>query len=315
MLRTAPAPLFALARRVRERGCKVVLTGEGADEMFGGYDIFKEAKIRSFWGARPESKLRPKLLSRLYPYLPVLQRQSMPYLKAFFRVESKDLSSPSFSHLPRWEMTSKLKMFFSDDVRSQLQSNDVLQDLQRMLPPAFECWQPFHRAQYLETGLFMPGHILSSQGDRMAMAHGIEARFPFLDSRVVEFAAALPLRLKMKVLNEKYILKQCSQNLIPNAVSRRYKQPYRAPDSASFFGNGASLEYVENLLGSEQIRGNGIFKPNAVSSLVNKCRGGEAIGMKDNMALVGILSTQLIIQQFIQTLECPNETRITQVYH
>jgi len=69
MIRTAPAPLFLLSKLVHDNGYKVVLTGEGADEVFGGYDIFKEAKIRRFWAKHPESHLRPLLLRRLYPYL------------------------------------------------------------------------------------------------------------------------------------------------------------------------------------------------------------------------------------------------------
>ena len=73
LLRTAPAPLFLLSQRTRNSGCKVVLTGEGADEMLGGYNIFKEAKIRRFWATQPESRFRPLLLKRLYPYLPQFQ--------------------------------------------------------------------------------------------------------------------------------------------------------------------------------------------------------------------------------------------------
>jgi asparagine synthase (glutamine-hydrolysing) len=307
ILRTAPAPMFLLARLVRERGYKVVLTGEGADEMFGGYDLFKETKIRAFWGRQPESAMRPKLLSRLYPYLPKLQMQSPAYLQAFFKVGASDLSSPFFSHLPRWELTAKLKTFFSDEVSSHLRSSDPLGELEGALPADFAKWEPFHRAQYLESSILMPGYILSSQGDRMALAHGVEARFPFLDSKVVQFANSLPLHLKMKVLNEKYLLKKFASDLIPEVVTQRRKQPYRAPD-------GASFDYSHDLLSEEQLRKSGAFKPGAVQSLANKFRRGQAIGVKDNMALVGILSTQLVIQQFIQNLECPNETRVTPIH-
>ena len=69
LLRTAPAPLFLLSGLVQSLGTKVVLTGEGADEMFAGYDLFREAKVRRFWAKAPTSKMRPLLLSRLYPYL------------------------------------------------------------------------------------------------------------------------------------------------------------------------------------------------------------------------------------------------------
>jgi asparagine synthase (glutamine-hydrolysing) len=84
ILRTAPAPLFLLSRLVRDNGFKVVLTGEGSDEFLGGYDIFKEAKVRAFVAAQMDSKRRPLLLKKLYPYLPGIQKQTPDYLKAFF---------------------------------------------------------------------------------------------------------------------------------------------------------------------------------------------------------------------------------------
>jgi asparagine synthase (glutamine-hydrolysing) len=148
----------------------------------------------------------------------------------------------------------------------------------------------------------LPGYILSSQGDRMAMAHSVEGRFPFLDHRVVEFAAKIPPCLKMKVLNEKYILKQAVGDLVPASIKNRPKQPYRAPDIKSFIGGGPNAvrhEYVERLLSADRIQKDGIFNPGTIQKLLEKARKGRAIGIKDNMAFVGILSTQLIVDQFI----------------
>jgi asparagine synthase (glutamine-hydrolysing) len=143
----------------------------------------------------------------------------------------------------------------------------------------------------------LPGYILSSQGDRMAMAHSVEGRYPFLDHRVVEFAAKLPPRLKMKVLDEKHLLKQAADGLIPERIRRRHKQPYRAPDGKSFLGPKES--YVDDLLSSERVSRDGIFDAKAVAALVHKFKSGRPTGSKDNMALVGILSTQLLVDGFI----------------
>ena len=124
----------------------------------------------------------------------------------------------------------------------------------------------------------------------MAMAHSVEGRFPFLDHRVVQLAALIPPNLKMKVLNEKYILKRCAEHLIPRSVEKRPKQPYRAPEGNSFFSNGRGRDYVEAALAPAQIRKTGLFRPAAVQKLVDKFRRGLAIGIKDNMALAGVLS-------------------------
>jgi asparagine synthase (glutamine-hydrolysing) len=306
LVRTAPAPLFLLAKLVREQGYKVVLTGEGADEIFGGYDLFKEAKIRRFCAARPDSRLRPLLLKRLYPYLPQLQSQSVEYLQAFFGVQPDDCLSPFFSHLPRWRMTSRLKLFFSDDVKAQLADYDALADLRLALPSDYSKWDGLSQAQYLEAAVLLPGYILSSQGDRMAMAHAVEGRFPFLDHRVVDFASKLPPALKMRVLNEKYLLKQLSAHLIPEIVRRRPKQPYRAPDSRSFFGSFSRPvrhDYIDDLLSPETIRRDGLFAAEAVQRLVQKARIGKAVAARDSMALVGILSTQLLLHQFVHDFQ------------
>lgn len=296
ILRTAPAPLYLLAKLVREAGFKVVLTGEGADEMLGGYDIFKETKIRSFWARFPDSQWRPLLLKRLYPYMAAMQRQQPAYLKKFFYVRHEDLSNPFFSHLPRWAVTASTKIFFSDEVKAETQSANALTNLEQALPNEFDSWTPFTKAEYLEAMYLLPGYILSSQGDRMAMAHSVEGRYPFLDFRLIEFAAKLPTRLKMKVLDQKYLLKRAASGLIPSSIQHRYKQPYRAPDGESFFIN--PHEYVEELLSFERIKKDGIFNPSAVTGLVKKFKSQSGTSVKDDMAFVGILSTQLLLNQF-----------------
>jgi asparagine synthase (glutamine-hydrolysing) len=301
ILRTAPAPLYMLAKLVRDSGFKVVLTGEGADETMGGYDIFKEAKIRRFWGRRPESRVRPLLLKRLYPYMDGIQRQPTAYLKKFFHVAQEDLASPFFSHLPRWDLTAKLKTFLSEGVRAEIQSSNGLLGLERALPPAYGSWTAFNQAEYLEAMYLLPGYILSSQGDRMAMAHSVEGRYPFLDYRVVEFAAKLPPNLKMKVLDQKHLLKRAANGLIPESIQKRYKQPYRAPDGKSFFASTGN--YAQDILSAEKIKRDGVFNPEAVAALVAKFESERASSVKDDMALVGILSTQLMLEQFIHRRE------------
>ncbi|MEX0703624.1 MAG: asparagine synthase (glutamine-hydrolyzing) [Planctomycetales bacterium] len=312
ILRTAPAPLFLLSRLVREQGYKVVITGEGADEMLGGYDIFKEAKVRRFWARCPESKLRPQLLRRLYPYMAGIQSQPEAYLRAFFRVRPEDAASPFFSHLPRWELTSFVKQFLSDDVQGAIAGHDAAGEIESQLPAAYGDWPAFCRSQYLETKYLLPGYILSSQGDRMAMAHSVEGRFPFLDVRVAEFAAKLPPRLKMKGLDEKHLLKRIAREFVPESVLARPKQPYRAPDARSFFGTPEaplSFDYVDELLSPERIRDAGLFQPPAVSRLVRKAREGKASSARDNMALVGILSTQLLVDRFVERKDFDAKTQ------
>ncbi len=299
ILRTAPTPLMILSARVRTEGYKVVLTGEGADEVFGGYDLFKEAKIRRFWSRFPDSKMRPAILDRLYPYLKNSPIAARTYAQHFFRQGMELSHKPYFGHTSRWITTRRSWQFFSPDVKSVLQEESPYDALEEWLPEAINRWKPLNRDQYIEAHTLMSGYLLSSQGDRVAMANSIEGRFPFLDHRVIEFANRLPLRYKIMGLNEKYLLKRAMKGIIPEVIRTRNKQPYRAPDSQSFFENGEPAEYVGYLLGEERIKRAGYFDSGAVTRLMNKCRKGRAIGFADNMAFVGILSTMLLDEMYI----------------
>jgi asparagine synthase (glutamine-hydrolysing) len=292
LVRTAPAPLYLLSRLTRDSGYKVVLTGEGADEFFGGYDIFKEAKIRRFCGRHPDSTLRPLLLKRLYPYMDGLQRQSPASLLKFFHVSDGEISSPLFSHLPRWALASRLNLILSEAARAEMASQDPLAELQGALPQGFRSWDTFNQAEYLEAGYLLPGYILSSQGDRVAMAHAVEARYPFLDYRVVQFANRLSPTLKMKVLNQKFLLKQAAAAIVPDTIRRRHKQPYRAPDGKAFFS--ASFPYVDDLLSPSRVKQEGIFNPSAITALLQKFKNGRDTSASDNILLVAALSTQIL---------------------
>ncbi|HVK18922.1 MAG TPA: asparagine synthase (glutamine-hydrolyzing) [Fimbriiglobus sp.] len=299
VIRTAPAPLYRLAKLVRDSSFKVVLTGEGADEVLGGYDIFKEAKVRRFWARQPNSPHRPKLLRRLYPYLSGIQGQSQSYLEAFFRVGLDRPDDPFFSHRPRWDGTAKIKVFYSGDLAASLAGYDPVEELRGQLPAGFDRWHPLSKAQYLEACHLLPGYILSSQGDRVGMAHAVEGRFPFLDHRVVEFATRIPPRLRVKGLTEKYVFRKSMEGLLPPMIAQRPKQPYRAPDSESFFGPTVP-DYVEELLSPTAVARTGYFDPTSVEKLVRKCRGQAAVSLRDNMALVGILSVQLLDHLFVR---------------
>jgi asparagine synthase (glutamine-hydrolysing) len=292
VIRTAPAPLHLLSRLVRDEGFKVVLTGEGADEIFAGYDIFKEAAVRRFCARQPGSQIRPHLFRKLYPYLPGLQRQSPDYLAAFFGAGADSLDDPLFSHRPRLRGTAAAKLFYSSDLRATLGDYDATAEMASRLPADFRRWHPLHQGQYLETLFLLPGYILSSQGDRVAMAHGVEGRFPFLDHRLVEFASRIPPGMKLKGLREKHILRRAMGSLLPEGIGTRVKQPYRAPDSQSFSGV-SEPEYLAEALSDEAVSSLGLFNPKAVQKLLEKTRRQGVSGFRDNAAFVGILSTQL----------------------
>lgn len=304
LLRTGPVPLFSLSKLVRGSQFKVVLTGEGADEVFGGYNIYKEAKLRRFWARQPESSWRPLLVERLYPYIFKDAGRAKMFLKQFFSVKQEDLANPFFSHQVRWRNSGKNKTFFSSDLASELSEYDPYESMLERIPDDFKNRDSFSQAQYLEMDVFLSNYLLSSQGDRVGMGNSIELRVPFLDHRVIEFASKLPAHWKIKGLNEKYILKEAFKGIVPENIRNRPKQPYRAPIRESFWTDEDG-SYVSDCLSETAIKNAGYFDAKKVGLLAKKFRKDSKFAANEvqNMALMGVLTTQLLHQQYIHDFD------------
>ncbi|MBN2424901.1 MAG: asparagine synthase (glutamine-hydrolyzing) [Calditrichaceae bacterium] len=296
MMRTAPAPLFALSKLVRDNNIKVVLTGEGADEIFGGYNIFKESLVRRFWSRQPDSEWRPLLLSRLYPYILKDARHLNTFWQGFFKKGLKQTHLPYYSHLIRWDNTSKTRVFFNNSIKHHYNTVAEHQDLNQYFDADIKNMAPLNQAQYIESKLFMTGYLLSSQGDRMMMGNSVEGRFPFLDHQVIEFASKISPHLKVNGLNEKYILKEAYKDILPEGIIYRSKQPYRAPILSSFLSD-KTPELIKELLRPQAIKQYGYFNYNSVDKLLRK---GKNISAKNDMAVAALVSVQLLHYHYIE---------------
>jgi len=314
ILRTSPAPMYLLSKLVNENNYKVVLTGEGADEFFCGYNIYKETKIRNFWAMNPDSNKRPLLLKRLYPFISDFSDRNFNFLLAFYKQGLTRTGDAYYSHSSRWRTTRQSKRLFSRQFKEGLDNEYNLeigaatQDGHVDIPTNFHKWDFIQKAQFLECTIFMSQYLLSSQGDRMAMANSVEGRFPFLDHHLIEFSNQLPTQLKLFALNEKFILKKMATKYIPRSISYRSKQPYRAPISESFLGDH-SLDYIDEVLSNEYLEETGLFEPKAVQILMRKARKMERLSEANEMAIAGIISSQLIHSLFIK--DFPTFTQIT----
>ncbi len=301
LLRTAPAPLFLLSRLVRDDGIKVVLTGEGADEMFAGYDLFREGKVRRFWARQPHSRWRSRLLERLYPYLARSPVSQQAIARQFFGRNLHRYRDIGFAHGTRWDTTSALRRLLSRDLREQTAGYDAVGRFIATLSPEVARWSPLAQDQHIEVRTLLAGYLMASQGDRMLLGNSVEGRFPFLDPNVVALANSLPDDFKLRVLDEKHVLKQAAMGLVPSGIVQRPKQPYRAPDALSFVGDDAPA-YIAEALSESAINEAKVFDAKAARQLYDKCRARSTDGPlsnSDNMALVGLLSTQLLHRQFI----------------
>jgi asparagine synthase (glutamine-hydrolysing) len=298
VLRAAPAPLFLLSKLVRDHGYKVVVTGEGADEVLAGYDIFREGRVRLFWSRDPQSRKRDRAAELLYPWMARSPGRLPDFARSFFG-HNLDPADPAISHRPRWDSTSAVKGMLAADLREAAVPSPE-DDVVARMPAGSEDWDPLARAQWLEMTTLLPGYVLASQGDRMLMAHSVEGRFPFLDRDVIELANTLPARHKLCGLDEKHLLKLAFADVVPQEIIRRPKQPYRAPDTASFFA-GTEPDWLGDVTSSDAVRAAGVFEPDRVAALLTKARRtrGTRTGNTDNMRLLAVVSTQLLHQQLL----------------
>jgi asparagine synthase (glutamine-hydrolysing) len=299
MTRTAPAPMLLLAKLVRDNNIKVVITGEGSDEILAGYDIFREAMIRRKWASQPDSVTQPLLLKKLYPDIPHLKNANPNVLKMFFGYKLNEVNNPFYSHLLRWNNSNHIKKHFSGDLKNELEGYSPFDELTKKIPENFNKWDPLAKAQWLETAIFMSGYLLSSQGDRMAMANSVEGRYPFLDYRLIEFCNSLPSDFKLNGLNEKYLLKKLLKNKIPESIIKRPKQPYRAPIQSVFLSKNAP-EYVKYMLSDTYTKSVGIFNHDSISTLLSRIEKTGISSEMDNMVITSVISTHLLYYQFIE---------------
>ncbi|MEB2285444.1 MAG: asparagine synthase (glutamine-hydrolyzing) [Polyangiaceae bacterium UTPRO1] len=307
VFRTAFVPMFLLSKLVNDKGIKVVLTGEGSDESFLGYDIFKEALLRDgFEADRDAEKLR-----RLYPYLPHFNDANMKALASVFGQFAREKTPGLFSH----ELRFHNSLF---GLRLLKEQRDGLADVKRYLADnaaVFGRLGLVERAQWLEWKTLLPGYLLSTQGDRMSMAHSVEGRCPFLDFRVVEWAARLPQELKLGPdMDEKWILKRAFPDTLPPSILAKPKQPYRAPDLSAFLG-AADADYTEALFSERELAKlpflNGAFCRQFLKKVRTAPPGG--ISQRENQAFILLLSTALLHRYFVQREHPRREVRLNLV--
>jgi len=206
---------------------------------------------------------------------------------------------PGFAHGPRWQSTAGVQRLLSEDMAASLQQHHPVEELLGTLPQAFPAWSALAQDQCVEIRTLLHGYLLASQGDRMLLGHSVEGRFPFLDKDVGALANRLPDAHKLRVLDEKHVLKHLARGKVPDSIIQRPKQPYRAPDALCFVGPDAPA-YVAEVLAPEALAAANVFNPQLVQQLWTKCRDSQnTLSNTDNMALVAVISTQLLHQRFI----------------
>jgi asparagine synthase (glutamine-hydrolysing) len=190
--------------------------------------------------------------------------------------------------------TTKLR-FFSAAMWERLGDHVPYEDLQLNLERARR-WHPLNRSLYLGARVMLPGLLLSSKGDRVAMHSSVETRYPFLDEDVVAFQAPLHPRWKLRGLRDKYILRALAGRWLPSSIAWRRKAMFRAPLDGFHGAEDAMPTFVDQLLSPESLRTTGYFDPESVRhwrQAFRDLRRGSNARTAIELGLVGVVATQL----------------------
>jgi asparagine synthase (glutamine-hydrolysing) len=293
---TACASLLLLAREVHRQGYKVALTGEGADEWLAGYPWYKSYRLLEWLDVIPGLPVS-RLARRAYLRLSGAPPAAWSYRE---RVE-KAVGGPNpWLDIYGLMSMSKLRLF-SPHLLELVATHNPYDDLQLPLEK-MRRWHPFHRGLYFGPRVLLPGLLLSSKGDRVAMHSSVETRPPFLDAEVFSFLARLHPRWKLRGLRDKYLLRCLAGRWLPRQVAWRGKAMFRAPLD-SFHGTRLP-PFVEQLLSEASLRKTGYFNPEAVRHWRQAFRqmGPRSLQRTSiEMGLVGVVATQLWHHIFIDS--------------
>lgn len=311
-------PLLMLSKLVRQNQFKVVYTGEGADEILGGYDCFRQDYIRQWGNAKADQE------ERLRYYLGDFSNDFAPeYLRMLARLHEPSQQQKTISQFgcyPVWYdfwqiLQESSEGLFSDDfVEQSAGHQQQMAQLITTLKPKLEGLHSLNQSLYLETKTRLPGWILW-RADRLAMANGVEARVPFLDHKLVELAAKVPPALKLNGLDEKYILRKLMLPKLPEHPTAYKKRAFYTPIREWFFTR-QNADRLSCFLSEVNVREAGIFNPKTVNRLL-----GELVdmaqpssvddyyrAMRQEWVMFSVLTVQILHELFInKTARCFND--------
>lgn len=233
---------LALSELVRNQGIKVILSGEGADELFGGYVGYKFDKFRQF---------QPKVTNSDTIHEDEIRRklwgdENFIYEKNYYSYQRQKQQLYSSTINQDYDRVNCLNYPIIDN--SKINDRDIL-----------------HKRSYIDFKLRLSEHLLADHGDRMAFANSVEGRYPFLDKELIEFSRIIPPHLKLKEFNEKYILKKIASKLIPEQIIKRPKFAFVAPGSPAMLKK--NVEFINDILSYDVIKKQGYFNPDIIEVL------------------------------------------------
>ncbi len=294
---------YLLSRAVRDAGYKVVLTGEGSDEILAGYPHFR----RDLWLHDHETTGRdaasvPALLEELQERNLVSRGLLLPDGKG----ASLEVLRAALGFAPSWLETGatqahKLLALFAPDFAAEFADRDAYRDLLDGLdvPGQLAGRAPVNQSLYLWAKVMLPNYVLTFLGDRMEMAHSIEGRLPFLDHHVVELARDLPLDQKIRGTVEKYVLREAARPVLTATVYARQKHPFLTPPAA-LSPDGRLYQLIQDTLRGPTLESLPFFDQSRVVALLDQLpKMDDGLRTAYDLPLMVLLSACVIHERIV----------------
>ena len=280
---TSSACLLLLAKRVREMGYKVALTGEGADELLAGYVWFRYTHRFQL----PGQPIQRALRSLVSLAVGRTRRHQHP-LNAFHGYRIAQQNSYDLIGQAR-------EILYSPQMWRDVGDYSPYQDVPGKCEERIGKWAPLNRSLYAGFKIMLPGLLLAAKSDRITMNSSVEGRYPFLDERVVDFCASIDPDLKLRGKENKWLLRQVAARTLPPQIANRPKTMFRAYLTANFLGENRPA-WVDQLLSEESLRKSGYFDPRGVqlARRIQLSRSKRSLRKYIlDTGLMGVISTQL----------------------
>ena len=267
---------LALSEATRMKGIKVILSGEGSDELFAGYvgyrfDQMRQMNLVENPSCEEEKELRFKLWGD----------SSFFYESNFKELEGTKRSLFSEQVNANYQMVNCLNHHVIHNCK--IKNRDIL-----------------HKRAYIDYKLRLVDHLVADHGDKMALANSVEVRYPFLDKDIIEFSTQVPQSYKLHNFTEKYILKQMARRFVPQQIINREKFHFVAPGSPHLLQN--RVEYVEDILSYSQIKRQGYFNPDKIEQL-KKTYAQEGFFVNapfERDLLIIVITFGILLEQFFE---------------
>jgi asparagine synthase (glutamine-hydrolysing) len=261
---------YLLSRAVRDSGVKVVLTGEGSDEVFAGYPFFRRDMI--LYNTEGQDPATAKgLLARLDAANKVSQGLLLPSGNGGPNESVRRILGFVPTIVETWDQQgAAMSAMLAPDFAAPYRGRDTfrvvlnLLDVERQLAGR----DPVNQSLYLWAKTALPNYILSNLGDRMEMAHSVEGRLPFLDHHVVSHVARMPIAMKINGMTEKFVLREAARPVLTEAVYGRQKHPFLSPPSTLQTAGGLHSLIQDTLRGAVLGR-TGLYDRKKVASLLD----------------------------------------------